>query len=120
MRTVKRALEEDPELQIILMQRPARFDSMADVSEWSNFVLSCKVEEAKETYGDRLVLGEHPSLHTEVAVEARYGVKILRKAGLGSEGWQVVGGQKGIRRQVISQESGANPTITQNRFEPLN
>ena len=151
MRTVKRALEEDPELQIILMQRPARFDSMADVSEWSNFVLSCKVEEAKETYGVRLVLGEHPSLHTEGAVEARYGVEgrtpgydgvhlrgakgqeaytdsviqILRKAGLSVEGWQGVGGQEGVRRQEIKrqeriQESRANPTSTQNRFEPLN
>ena len=152
VKTAKNALEKDPELQIILMQRPARFDSMADVSEWSNFVLSCKVEEAKKMYGDRLVLGEHSNLHTEEAVEARYGVEgrtpgydgvhlrgtkgqqaytdsviqIMRKHGLGSEEWQVVRGQKGARRKEVrvqearSQELRANPTITQNRFEPLN
>ena len=70
-----KVLEKDPELNVIIMQRPARYDSLADVSEWANFVLSCKVEKAKERFGDRLVLGEHIGLHTAGAVEARYGVK---------------------------------------------
>ena len=138
------------------MQRPARYDSMADVSEWANFVLSCKVEEVKEQYGDRLVLGEHDSLHSEGAVEARYGVasrtpgydgvhlrgakgqetytdsviEILKKNGLCSEQWQVVGGQmesrrqegrgQKVRRQGATQESGVNQINTSNRFEVLN
>ena len=151
VKTSTKALEEDPALQIILMQRPPRFDSLADVSEWANFVLGCKVEEAKRQYGDQLVLGEHTNLHDQGQVEARYGVEgrtpgydgvhlrggkgkeaytesvvqILKKAGLGSEEWQVVGGQKGARRQAARnqearKESRTNPTTTQNRFDALN
>ena len=161
-----KALEKDPKLKVVLMQRPARYDSLADVSEWANFVLGCKVEKAKEQFGDRLVLGEHLNLHTEGAVETRYGVKgktpgydgvhlrgakgqeaytdsviaILRKAGLCSEQWQVVGSQKKSRRQEgkiqevrskevrieevrkhgASQKSRVNQTTTSNMFEMLN
>ena len=156
IKTATKALDNDVQLQVILMQRPARYDSMADVSEWANFVLSCKVEEAKKQYGDRLVLGEHSSLHTEGAVEARYGMEsrtpgydgvhlrgakgqeaytdsviaILRKTGLCSEQWQVVGGKTGSRRQdvreqevsrqEVMQESRVNQINISNRFEELN
>jgi hypothetical protein len=146
-----KALEKYPTLHIILMQRPPRFDPLADVSEWANYVLSCKVEEARRQYGDRLVLGEHTNLHDQGQVEARYGVEgrtpgydgvhlrggkgkeaytesvvqILRRAGLGSEEWKVVEGQKGARRQAdmsqeAREESRTNPTTTQNRFDALN
>ena len=59
------ALDDNPDLKIVIMAAPPRFDSMAELSEYGTMILKTRVEQAKANFGDRLHVGEHTNLYTE-------------------------------------------------------
>ena len=142
------ALQSNPSIKkIIVTDRPARYDEMYEVNEYSNFVLRCRA--LQSAYKARLVVGEH-SLHCKGAVrEARYGkagvtkgfdgvhfrtvegkeaftkslIRILKKEEVGSvmettSEWEVAGGRRAARRLEAEVPMAGVPTT--NQFSPLN
>jgi hypothetical protein len=143
------ALKNNPLLlKAIVVERPARYDEMYEVNEFSNFVLRTRA--MKSEYCGRLVVGEH-TLHCSGARrEARYGrpgitrgydgvhfrteegrkaytssmIRILRNEGVGSvedktgSEWQEVRGG-GATRRMETQDNRAGVS-TSNRFSSLN
>jgi hypothetical protein len=148
IKTAKASLDKDSDLEkVVVMERPPRDDSMYDLNEWANFVLRCQGEEAREQYGDRLVVGRHTNLYLEdgaskVAIYGEQGrtfgydgvhmrgvegklaytksvIDILKKSGLESLKWKVVGDKEASNKKKVSQEV-RRPVTTSNRFSMLN
>ena len=140
------ALEENPELKVVIMAAPPRYDALADLSEYGTMILKTRVDQAKVRFGDRLQVGEHSSLYTEVeAREAIFGVpgrtkgydgvhlrgedgqeaytnsviRILKEAGLDGGRWKVATGKRSARRQEVKKVQFRS-TSTSNMFSGLN
>ena len=149
IQVAEKALRDNPLImKAIVVERPARYDEMFDVNEFSNFVLRARA--LKSEFRGRLVVGEH-TLHCSGARrEARYGrpgvtrgydgvhfrteegrkaftgsmIRILRNEGVGSvedeasSEWQVVQG-RGSAQRMEAQDNSAGVS-TANRYSNLN
>ena len=141
------ALDDNPDLKVVIMAAPPRFDSMADLTEYGTVILKTKVEQAKVKYGDRLQVGVHNSLYSEGETRDNlYGVAghthgydgvhlrgvggqeaytksviaILKEAGVHKAQWKVARGRRSSREQVVRKETTSNVVTTNNRYEALN
>jgi hypothetical protein len=139
MEIAEEALKANTNLKkVVIMERPARFDELYDVSEYSNFVLRCLG--SKSPYQDRLVVGEHSLYCVDSVRVARYGqpghtrgydgvhlrgkegkdafswsvTRILQKAGISMSEWKVSSGRRSTSRQEV--QTRTSGITTSNRF----
>ena len=141
------ALEEHPDLKVVIMAAPPRFDSLADLSEYGTLILKTKVDQAKKKFGDRLQVGQHSDLYLEGgAREVVFGVpgrtpgydgvhlrgvggqeaytksviNILKGAGVFQAKWKEAKGKGAARRQKLRKETSSPAITTRNRYQGLN